>query len=293
MNLPLAFHRILRKITYNYVRRIWPHVTILNMHQISSDFQRGIHLPYTWTSKKALEKALKNLKREFEFISLSEINSTLDNRPTKNYAVVTFDDGDKGVLEAIPILEKLDIPCTLFINTAYLDDKAGSWIDCLAYAQRHVVPKEILDSLNSLRKEIIPSNYQLHRKKVEDYFNSLPNRPTKYLTKDQLWQINSSLVTVGLHGHEHQRQSMMPMEWNKANLEKCFEILSKHPRFVPFYAIPFGKSEDWNMDVVRDASNLGLIICTHSGGVNFTKSPILKRIPFDGAQKKLYWNFLR
>lgn len=83
----------------------------------------------------------------------------------------------------------------------------------------------------------------------------------------------SPLLTIGLHGHEHQRQSMMIDEWNRANLQTCYDLLSPLPNFVPFYALPFGRLEDWDMRALDDARALGLTLLTHNCGVNTTRTP--------------------
>ena len=84
----------------------------------------------------------------------------------------------------------------------------------------------------------------------------------------------------------------MTDEWNRANLQKCYDRLSTLPNFVPFYALPFGRLEDWNLRALDDARTLGLTLLTHDNGVNRSRTPILARCPSDGGHPFLPTNFL-
>lgn len=85
---------------------------------------------------------------------------------------------------------------------------------------------------------------------------------------------------------------MMTDEWNRANLQKCYDRLSPLPNFVPFYALPFGRLADWDLRALDDARALGLTFLTHDNGVNRSRTPILARCPSDGGHPSLPNNFL-
>ena len=72
------------------------------------------------------QKVLDMQAKGYEFISLTVAHQYLQNDcfRTKKYAVLTFDDGYKSLLEVLPWLEKQNIPATLFVNGKYLDGKS-------------------------------------------------------------------------------------------------------------------------------------------------------------------------
>lgn len=287
--------RLINSILYPYLSRVRHHVLIVNFHQIAPEFDTERHLACTFTPTDVFRRALLSLRRQFTFIPLAEAKEKLEKPLDRNYCVLTFDDGFADVVRyALPVLEELQIPATLFINTAYLDDAAGSWVDAQTLFQRpEGHPAEITALAQTLRHESDPARYRAHRAVVEKYYTALHHRPTKYLSWEQLRATaQSPLLTIGLHGHEHQRQSMMTDEWNRANLQKCYDLLSPLPNFVPFYALPFGRLEDWNLRALDDTRALGLTLLTHDNGVNRSRTPILYRCPSDGGRPHLPTNLL-
>lgn len=295
MQIKATIHRRIRELIYAYATRIRHNVTIVNFHQIAPEFDPERHLSCTFTSTSEFRSMLLRLRKQFTFIPLAEAAERLNHPLDRNYCVLTFDDGFADVLDhALPVLEELQITATLFINTGYLDDAAGSWVDAQTLVQcPEGHPAEIVNLTKTLRRETDPERYRAHRAIVEEYYASLPQRPKKYLSWEQLRATaKSPLLTVGLHGHEHQRQSMMSDEWNRANLQTCYDLLSPLPNFVPFYALPFGRLEDWDMRALDDARALGLTLLTHNCGVNTTRTPILNRCPSDGGHPSLPTNYL-
>lgn len=67
------------------------------------------------------------------------------------------------------------------------------------------------------------------------------NPKERYLKKEELWALTSPLIEIGSHGWEHVEATGMTLEDFKASEEKNAAILSKHPRYVPFYAYTYGK----------------------------------------------------
>ena len=195
------------------------------------------------------------------------------------------------------ILEELNIPATFFINSGYLDNKAYSWVDALNYindpANRRIIPQNLIQYSSVLRRTTDPFEYNKGRECIESYFNQLPQNKKRYLTTEELFSIQNPLFSIGLHGYEHQRASMMTEAWNRENIRKDIEVLARHPNYVPVYAIPFGRPYDWNNDIIRIALENNLDIMLHDGGYNLHKEVVYNRIAADGLNFELSLNIFQ
>ena len=63
----------------------------------------------------------------------------------------------------------------------------------------------------------------------------------EYITHNDLEQINSPLVTIGMHGFEHVDHSTMTREQFTASMVDSRNVLEKHPAFIPYFAYPWGR----------------------------------------------------
>jgi len=80
-----------------------------------------------------------------------------------------------------------------------------------------------------------------------------------------------------LHGHEHLRFSMLSREEQKENLLKNIEQMKNWPNYVPHFAIPFGKPQDWNKDTLEVSDELGVIpFLAHHGYNTSYRTPYLR-----------------
>ena len=65
-----------------------------------------------------------------------------------------------------------------------------------------------------------------------------------YITHNQLFDIHSPLVTVGMHGYEHTDSTLLtPSEFQK-DVECCIDLLQNHPNYIPYYAYTWGRFND-------------------------------------------------
>ena len=69
------------------------------------------------------------IEREYEFIELSTLLDIIkgENQSNKKYVYISFDDGWKGNLDLIPIIEKYNIPITIFVPILPLQDGNFWW----------------------------------------------------------------------------------------------------------------------------------------------------------------------
>lgn len=115
--------KIYRKLTK---LRLQP-IRIFCLHHVCEQFDAEAMYPCDWMELSCFKEKIKGLHNQgYQFISLTEAYNHLNNDwfRRKKYAVLTFDDGYKSLLDILPWLEEQRIPATLFINGKYLDGKS-------------------------------------------------------------------------------------------------------------------------------------------------------------------------
>lgn len=186
-------------------------VGVLLYHRIA---EHAVDLPEPTinVSPKTFREQLDGLQqRGFQFQHLSEMQQRCkgnDALPDKA-VVVTFDDGYENVfLNAWPVLRELEIPATIFVNTAELDTDQP--FACDQWGQQFA--------------DLAPQSAY---------------RPLQY---DQCREmIDSGLVTIGAHTHSHADFRGRPDELhddlctNVSHLREHLELTD-----VPF-AFPYGR----------------------------------------------------
>lgn len=268
-------------------------LVVFTFHQASPDFDEKLNSKYIWTSIDFLEKQLDFIKTNYPITGLMEGVSNLRRGDTKETEVaITFDDGDISVQKYIvPLLERIKVPATFFINTAYLNNaKPGYWFNIFSHIQANkdltetYLSKELTDIDLSLRNTSDPEYYRKNYLKIEKLGELLKDKIQFYISEDFLDEINPELFTIGLHGHEHQRFSMMTKEWQRNNLLENMNRLSRFKAYKPVFAIPFGKEHDWNLDTLEICRELKLEYAFSNGGYNTKTMSGIKRIPADGLE---------
>ena len=191
-----------------------------------------------WTQLDLFKRNIEKLSRNHTFISLSEACDKLQHDWFRfhKYAVLTTDDGLASVLNVLPWLEEKKIPLTLFINTRYMEgDKIKpihqKWLQELA-PDADIV---------SIAKGM-------------------------YLSKEQVFELTSPYIEIGLHGHEHFDAVKIPEEAFEEDIDKCIAILRAHPRYIPAFAYTWGHSTKESTSYIQ---NKGITPILIRGGVNY------------------------
>lgn len=77
----------------------------------------------------------------------------------------------------------------------------------------------------------------------------------QYILYDQLWSLNSPLITIGMHGYGHDDATKQTVQEFEGSVGKCIEILSRHPRYIPYFAYTWGRYSNATQQVL-DKSHL-------------------------------------
>lgn len=216
------------------------------------------------------------LQQNYKIVKFDEEWDDVDNEAV----CVTFDDGYfDNYLFAVPILEELKIPATIFISTGNLNTKKEYWWDELErnlllenwhYDQIFELKDDIFSckwemSTHEARTELYNTLHWLMQKNInvakrENWMQQLRNwskldpngREENYsLQLNKMDGFPSELITIGAHTVNHPSLSRLSEEeqrfeivTSKNTLERIFE------RKIKVFSYPFGTVHDYNENTI-------------------------------------------
>lgn len=131
-----SFKNLVKRFIAVFGRHRWPGnsscLVILAYHRIipKDDPRYSFEQPMMVVTPETLDKNLSWVAKDFNFISLNEW-LTLCNKgtpPAGKHCAVTFDDGWIDNMEyALPVLQKHNVPATIYGVASMLDNKANYW----------------------------------------------------------------------------------------------------------------------------------------------------------------------
>lgn len=125
--------------------------------------------------------------------------------------------------------------------------------------------KSLKEVLPWLEEQKIPATLFINGK----YLDGKSYRETpkeQYLTYDELFSLTSPFIEIGHHGWEHTAATEMTDEELLESLQKNTEILSAHPRYIPFWAYTYGRHNQYS-DVTLFNNGMNLVLV--NGGKNY------------------------
>ena len=221
-------------------------IRVFCLHQVSEQYDPSVYCMPDWVSTSFIRGYIEQLQSEgVEFISLEEAYRHIkdDIIRTKKYAVLTADDGMRCQAELLPWLEQHRVPLTMFVDLETLDGKTCT------------IPVK-----NYLKIQ----NTEEERKLAEQL----------YLTKEQLLQLQSPMLSIGMHGLKHESVQDMNEEMFRKQVRECQNELSEHPSYIPYFAYPYGSHSNKTDDVLN-AKNLVPVYA--DGNVNYNDTKVIHR----------------
>ncbi len=213
-------------------------------HTVSDDYLPHIHPLYKPKTVDAFKQDLEFLLNHFQPVSMEEVYDHLQKktRISRPSFHLSFDDGLKEIHEVVfPILTQRGIPFTVFVNSAYVDNrdlffryKAALLIDY----RKDLSPTE--------RQQILSIGYQqkeqldlLAEKQGFSFPDSLEKRHP-YLTTEALSEMKSQGVTIGAHSIDHPLYSSISEdEQVRQTLESVAFVKKQWNESKAVFAFPF------------------------------------------------------
>lgn len=238
--------KLLRRIVHCFDKiRLQP-IRVFCFHHVSEEYDPLLCGIEDWIQTDELKSKLKKIQKQYRFISIDEAYNHIkyDLFRTKRYAVLTSDDGLRSAWEMIPWMVEHDIPLTMFINAKYLEGKSYKELDAVRI------------------------------KKIDKKADVESVIKRQYITKEELWSVRSSLVSVALHGYEHLDATKISTEDFQSNVEKCVNELQCHPLYRPYYAYTWGRHNPRTDELLL---NRGLIPVLVDGMANYSDVKYIHR----------------
>lgn len=202
----------------------------------------------------SFERQMSILRREYTVVSADDALASLEGQALPDKAVwVTFDDGDPSVVEvALPILQRFEIPSTMFVCPSVIDTNEPLWwqaVDLSLGAGIEFVWRERpydrtnADQLTRALKAVP----DVERRRVvnelvtltESKFGSTVSRPQ--LNASQIRRFVGSGGTLANHTWDHPCLDVCTPDEQKFQIVKAHDYLAAWtPHFRPVLAYPNG-----------------------------------------------------
>ncbi len=241
-------------------------------------------------SPEDFEKYIKwLLGKGFEFISLNEVLNYLDGKtkPENSKIWFTLDDGWRGNLALLPVIEKYRIPVTIFITTHAVE--TGFFRDTLEETLTDELPLQYQGDIHKLHeipnKERAEADAPLYEKAKDVLEREAVNvNELKALAKH-------SLISIGLHTHTH---PVLP----HCSKEKIAEEINNNREKLVAYtgaassvlALPYGRYNEKAVQVLKE-NNILYVATSDSGLIDRKAASVLPRNGI--AQASFYENCCR
>ena len=143
--------------------------------------------------------------------------------------------------------------------------------------------KSLKEILPWLEEQQIPATLFINGK----YLDGKSYRETpkeQYLTYDELFALTSTLIEIGHHGWEHKSVNEMSETELIESMQKNIEILSAHPRYIPFWAYTYGRCSDNAKYIIKKNGITPVMV---SGSMNYNNSVSIDREPLYYIDKRI------
>jgi len=238
---------------------------ILNYHRICPDNDMSKPNNELVVSASKFKEQLIFLKKNYNLVSLDNL---LDFEKNNKFNIsITFDDGYKDNLSyALPILNELNVPATIYVITKFFEnDFSIWWCELQDYIWQNSENikftynekkydfsiknniekskcfeklKKIIKGLNKIEQEIFLKT--ITKTKTRKQFKN------EFLSKEDLKILSSnSLITIGAHTHNHLSLKNLSREECTNEIETSKKVLENLTSLkVNHFSYPYGTKDD-------------------------------------------------
>jgi peptidoglycan/xylan/chitin deacetylase (PgdA/CDA1 family) len=251
---------------------------ILNYHRICSDEDLKKQNDELSVSVSKFKEQLIFLKKNYNFVSLDDFLNL--KKGEKSKITITFDDGYKDNLtHALPILNELNIPATIYIVTKFFENEFNVWwyeLQEYIWKQSENIKftfgeknynfkiKNNADRLKSFfqLKQIIK---KLNKSDQSKFLSILTKTDLRKQYKDEIlskedlkFLCSNNLITIGAHTHNHLCLKKLEKEECIEEIKISKEILENlTARKINHFSYPYGTKNDAGKREFKIVKDLG------------------------------------
>lgn len=171
---------------------------------------------------------MKYIKKRYAVVSLEMLWEHLFRKKglPENPLLITFDDGDRTVLEhGLPILKEEGLPGCLFIVSGLIDTDQDFWWETIRRNEKEMGRSdlEIARKVKSLKQTSNASRLE--------FMNKYPSTSRPQLKQEELHLLQNSNVFIGNHSHTH------PM-FDRCTREELRREMDKSRAFFDHVGLP-------------------------------------------------------
>lgn len=222
-------------------------------HTISDEYLHHIHPLYTPKNRSEFTKDIDFLSYHFEPVNIDTVYSYVEQKkpPVKNTFHLSFDDGLRSVYEIVfPLLYQKGIPATIFINTAFVDNKEMFFRHKVAILIDKMKRKEPSPAVKLEIKKIGAIPYS-QRDRIDEIaallevdFREYLKKYRPYLTTDELSDMKKEGFTIGSHSIDHPNYTEIgEQEQIRQTLESCKYVKEIFQESNAYFSFPFSEEK--------------------------------------------------
>lgn len=208
------------------------------------------------------EKQMIILQKYYDVVSMDEMIHHIQSTNTDYKVAITFDDGYKdNLLHALPVLEKYNMPATIYITTRFPEGNTWMWwyevwdkLNCtnklkVKYSNKLIeydlhLKKNKLVCFQNIRKLILSLNNESQNILLENITSSSVRNDYQdlCLTWEEIKLLDQHpLITIGSHSHTHPNLKILTDDEIKSEMrfsKLLLEDILQHK--IDHFAYPYG-----------------------------------------------------
>jgi peptidoglycan/xylan/chitin deacetylase (PgdA/CDA1 family) len=258
---------------------------ILMYHGVCDDAPMPAHINFH-LDRDMFERQMRVLKRRYAIKPLSDVAAALNRgERVEKSVVLTFDDGYKNNASlAAPILNRLGMPYTVYVVTAYIS--SGKWMPLnevyWMWSQGKLTSQEMTELRKQLRQSPSADVAKILATGVSPPKSEAAEQSFAMMTWDEVRELARNGAEIGSHTHSHCNMAVENEAQQGSELLVSNQLIEKYTGTrVRSFAYPYGYTSEVAFRTVRDA-DYDCAVSTESGLATQRSDKFrLPRIGFD------------